>query len=109
VTDLTIADLRGRNEDLRQLVARLGTIILSNVVEQRELAGIRGSKIALRLLAAVTPVEIVARLRDASMCCTQLSLDCPGSDIANTLERLGVELADEATNLEALFKDLWRK
>jgi hypothetical protein len=57
----------------------------------------------------VTPVETVARLRDASMCCTQLSLDRTGSDIANTLERLGIELADEATNLEVLFKDLWRK
>lgn len=99
-----IAELRQENKDMCLLVIRLSTIILRNVVEQRELIGIRDGEIAQRLLVAVTPVEIVARLREVSMRCIQLSVGCPDSQAARELEHLGVELATEAKTLELLFK-----
>jgi hypothetical protein len=100
----TLAELQKKNGDLCQLVIRLGTIILRNVAEQRELAGIRGSQIAPQLLVAITPVGIVSRLREASMRCSELSRDCCDGDAACTLEGLGVELATEAETFEALLR-----
>jgi hypothetical protein len=104
MTNSTIAALREQNKSLGQLVIRLCTIILRNVVEQRELIGIREAEMARRLLVAVTPVEIVARLREVSMRCTQLSVGCPDSQAAQALEHLGVELATEAETLETLLQ-----
>jgi hypothetical protein len=100
----TVADLQRKNDDLNQLVIRLSTIILRNVVEQRELVNIYGSKIDPRLPAAMTPVAIVYRLREVSKRCSELSLDCNDSEAAHALEGLSVELATEAETLEALLK-----
>ena len=100
----TIAELQRKNDDLRQLVIKLSTIILRNVVEQRELVGIRDDEVAPRLLASTTPLAVVARLREVSMRCSELSLDCRDSASAHTLEGLSVELAAEAESLEVLLK-----
>lgn len=98
------AELKEKNRNLRQLVIRLSTIILRNVVEQRELVGIHGNEIAPRLLVAMTPVGIAARLREVSMRCSELSRDSRNGDAARTLEELSVELANEAESLEVLLK-----
>jgi hypothetical protein len=100
----TVAELQKKNDDLRQLVIKLSTIILRNVVEQRELIGIGDDATAPRLLASTTPVAIVARLREVSMRCSELSLDCRESESAHVLEGLSVELAAEAETLEVLLK-----
>jgi hypothetical protein len=104
MTDLRVAELRQKNNDLFQLVIRLSTIILRNVVEQRELLLIRDGTFDPRMLAAMMPAEIVARLREVAMHCSRLSIDCPDGAAAQTLEQLGVELATEAKDLEALFR-----
>jgi hypothetical protein len=104
MANLTLAELQNKNRDLCQLVIRLSAIILRNVAEQRELAGIRGSQIAPQLLVAIMPVGIVSRLREASMRCSELSRDCCDGDTTRTLEGLGVELATEAEMFEALLR-----
>jgi phosphate uptake regulator len=104
MTNSTIAELRIENKSLLALVIRLSAIILRNVVEQRELIGSRDSEMVRYLLVAVTPVEIVARLREVSLRCSQLSLGSPDSQDAEALERVGVELAAEAEALEVLLK-----
>lgn len=104
VTKFTAAELKKKNRDLRELVITLSTIILRNVVEQKELAEIRGSEIAPRVLAAITPVAVVSRLREVSMRCSELSRDCCDGDAARTLDGLSVELATEAEMLEVLLK-----
>jgi hypothetical protein len=104
MANLTVAELQQKNSDLCQLVIRLSTIMLSNVVEQRELLLVHDGGIDPRMVAAVTPVEIVARLREVAMHCSQLSIRCPNRTSAQALEQLGVELAAEAENLEALLR-----
>lgn len=104
MTNSKVAELRKKNDDLRQLVIRLSTIILKNVVEQRELLGIHISETAPGLLAAMTPVAIVDRLREISMRCRELSLDCCDIDAVRALEGLSVELAIEAESLEVLLR-----
>ena len=100
----TLAELQRKNADLRELVIRLSTIVLRNVVEQRELMGIHGSEFAPRMMAAMTPVGVVARLREISLRCSELSRDCCDGDAVRALENLGVELAAEAESLEVLLR-----
>ena len=95
-----ITELKKQNHDLRQLVIRLSTIILLNIVEQRQLIGIGGGEIGTRLLVAMTPIEIIARLREVSMHCTRLSLDRDDSHAAQTTELRGIELETGAKTLE---------
>lgn len=97
-----LAELRKKNDGLRQLVMRLGTIVLRNVIEQRELLAIHGSELSPRLVAAMTPVGVAGRLREISLRCSELSRDCCDGDATHALEALGIELATEAETLEAL-------
>ena len=99
-----IVRLRKKNDDLRQLVIRLGTILVRNTVEQRELLGIHSGTLPARVLSAITPVGVVDRLRDISLRCSELSRDCCDDDDGRALEGLGVELATEAEALEALLR-----
>lgn len=99
-----VAELKRKNHDLRQLVIRLATIILRNVIEQRELSGLRSGEISPHLLAAMTPVAITARLREVSMLCSELSRDCHDRESAQALEDISIELANEAENLEVLLR-----
>jgi hypothetical protein len=101
---LTIAELRKKNDDLRQLVIRLGTIILRNAVEHRELVAARGSELGPRLLAATTPVRTVDRLREIALRCNELSRDCRDTDASHALEGLSAQLATEAETLEVLLR-----
>jgi hypothetical protein len=99
-----LAELQKENDDLRQLVIRLGTIILRNAIEQRELISTRSSELAPRLLAAMTPVCVIGRLREISLRCSQLSRDSGDGDAARALEDLGVALANEAQALETILR-----
>jgi hypothetical protein len=102
MTGSNIAELRKKNDDLLQLVLRLVTIIFRNAVEQRELAGVRGSTIAPRLLAATMPVGIVEHLREVALRCGEISRASCDPAVAHELEGLSVELAAEAETLEGL-------
>ena len=102
--DRTIDEIRRKNDDLRELVIRLATIIRDGVVERRLRAATRGSDFAPCLLAAVTPAKSVDRLREAAMVCSQLSRDGRDSPAARALEDLSVELAVEAGDLAALLR-----
>jgi len=104
MTNSTCADLQKKNDDLRQLVIRLSTILLCNAVEQRELIGQRSNKIAARVLAAMTPVGLVCRLREISLRCGELSRDSADAASARAFEELSVELATEAIALEDLLR-----
>jgi hypothetical protein len=101
MTNSTVAGLERQNDGLRQSVIRLGTIILRNAVETRELIETHGSE---TLQAAVMSTNTVARLREASLCCSQLSRAYHDSAATQVLESLGVELANEARSLELLLK-----
>jgi hypothetical protein len=98
-----LGELQRENLELRQLVIRLGTIVLRNAVEQRELIGAR-SEVAPRLFAAMTPVSVVGRLREISVRCSQLSRDGSDGNAARALEDLGVALANEAQTLETILR-----
>jgi hypothetical protein len=104
MTIATIEKLQKKNDDLRQLVIRLGTIMLRNAVEQRELAGIRGRVIAPRLLAATMPAGTVGHLREVALRCGEASRDCCDAETAHAFEGLSVELAAEAETLEVLLR-----
>jgi hypothetical protein len=99
----TITELLTQVDELRRSTIRLSAIILSIAVEHRELVDAGDGEPASHRLAT-TPATMVARLREASMRCTQLSLACRGSDAGLTLEGLGAELAAEAQNYEALLR-----
>ncbi len=104
----SIAELERKNDDLRQVVIRLSTIILGNAIERRDV-------VAARPPVAITPAETIARLREISMrCtplrevsmrCTQLSLDSRDSHVAQALERLGADLAAVADSTESLLRN----
>jgi hypothetical protein len=94
-------ELRKKKDDLCRFVMRLGTVVLCNVVEQRELMESHGSTLPPPLLAAITPVGVVGRLREISLRFGELSRDCCDADAAHGLEALSVELATEAESLEA--------
>jgi hypothetical protein len=104
MTDLTLADLLNENHDLRQLVIRLSTILLRNAVEQRELISLRSNRIASRVLAAMTPVGLVGRLREVSLRCGELSRASADAALTRAFEELSVELANEAISLEQLLR-----
>jgi hypothetical protein len=98
-----LAELQQENAELRQLVIRLGTIVLRNAVEQRELIGAR-SQVAPALFAATSPIGVISRLREISLRCSQLSRERGEGDAARALEGLGVALANEAQTLETILK-----
>jgi hypothetical protein len=104
VTHSTLVDLQRKNADLRQLVIRLSTIILRNMIEQRELVGLLGDEVAPRMLALMTPAAVVSRLREVSIRCTELSRGRCESSVAHAFEGLSVELAAEAEALEEILK-----
>lgn len=97
MTNPTVAGLQRQNDGLRQSVIRLGTIILRNAVERRESIATLGGE-------TMMSTDMVARLREASLCCSQLSRDYHASAAAQVLESLGVELAHEAQSLEFSLK-----
>jgi hypothetical protein len=110
MTSSIIAKLQKKNDDLRQLVIRLGTIMLADVVEHRTLAEMRGSITAPLLLAATMPAGIVDHLREMALRCGEVSRDCCDSDTARALESLSVQLAAEAETLERQLRghESWR-
>jgi hypothetical protein len=98
-----LAELQRENDELRQLVLRLGAIVLHNAVDQRELIS-TCSEVAPDLFAAMTPVSVIGRLREISLRCSQLSRDHGDGDAARALEDLGVALANEAQTLETILR-----
>jgi len=105
MTKSTVAGLERQNDGLRQSVIRLGTIILRNAIETRELISARGGEAGPQPRAAVpSSANIVARLREASLCCSQLSREYHANAATQVLESLGVELANEARSLELILK-----
>jgi hypothetical protein len=99
----TVTELLNQIEELRRSAIRLSAIVLSIAFEHRELVDAGGSEPAPHRLAT-TPATMVARLREASMRCNQLSLTCRGTDAGHTLEGLSAELAAEAEHYEALLR-----
>lgn len=104
MTNSTVAELHRENDSLRQSVIRLGTIILRNAVERRESIQTGAGPTNPHLAAAVMSTDMVARLREASLCCSRLSREYHASAATQVLESLGVELANEAQSLEFVLK-----
>jgi hypothetical protein len=100
----SIDDLTRENGRLREAVIQLSTIMLKNVVEQRELSGILTNESDLRRSGTMIPIGIAARLREASLLCTELSRGSCEGDAAQALEDLSVQLAAEAEHLEPQLK-----
>jgi hypothetical protein len=94
--------LRREKEDLRDLVVQLSTIVLRNLVEQKRLPRLYSGAAPPALPPAMSPTEIVPRLREAAMRCAHLSRERADSRIRREFESLSVELADVAERLEAL-------
>jgi hypothetical protein len=104
MTGSTVAALQKKNDDLRQLVIRLGTILLGNIAQHRALVEMRGAVVAPMLLAATMPGDIVGHLREMALRCGEISRDCCNPDVAHALEGLSVEFATEAEALEELLR-----
>jgi hypothetical protein len=105
VTDSTTDQLRKENNDLRDLVVQLSNIILRNVVgETRALPQLHSRQNLSSPPSTMSPIEIVPRMREVALLCAHLSRDSrPDSETARELESLGVELADAAERLAAIF------
>ena len=105
MADSTIAQLQKENNDLRDLVVQLSNIILRNVVgATRALSQLHSRQNLSSSPSTMSPIEIVPRLRDVALLCAHLSRDShPNSETARELESLGVELADVAERLAAIF------
>jgi hypothetical protein len=94
----TIDQLRRENDDLRELIVRLSTIILQNIVGQRALPQAHSRLSLSSSTALMSPVEIVARMREVALLCAYL-----GRETAQELESLRIELADAAERVAAAF------
>jgi hypothetical protein len=105
MNESTIAELAGKNRDLRQLVTRLSAIILRNAANER-------GRSARESRANMTPVERVSRMHELSMHSGQLreisirlmriGLACREAAAAGALKALAAEFADEAGHVDAL-------
>jgi hypothetical protein len=102
VASSTSTRLQEENDDLRKLVVQLSRIILRNVAEQRGLPKLHSTVISPQLPDAMSPTEIVSRLREVAIRCAHLSNACADSGTATELESLSVELADAAERLETV-------
>jgi hypothetical protein len=97
--------LRRERDGFRDLVVQLCTIILRNLVEQRPLPRLYNADTPPLPRQEMSPTEIAPRLREVATRCAHLSRDSADRNIGREFESLGVELADVAERLEALFAD----
>jgi hypothetical protein len=94
--------LRTERDGFRDLVVRLSTIVLRNLVEQKRLPKLYSGEASPPLPESMSLTEIALRLREAAIRCAHLSRERADSPIGQEFESLSVELADVAQRLEAL-------
>jgi hypothetical protein len=96
-----IEELRRQNVELRERLDQFRRL-LDNVFEPRMLDVI-SPQARSRMIHAMSGAEIGPHLREVALRCQTLARDSMDDRAARALEEVGGELADRASNLEAIF------
>jgi hypothetical protein len=96
--------LQKENNYLHGLVTQLSQIILRSVTEHSALPPqLQNAEVPSATRAALSAIEIIARLREAAVFCARASRESADNQNSQKLESLSVELADAAQRLAAVF------
>jgi hypothetical protein len=96
-----IEELQHENAELRKRLNQFRKL-LDSVFEPRSLDFI-GPEIKSRIINSMLAAEIAPHLREVSLRCQSLARESTDARAARGLEEAGIELADQASALEAIF------
>ena len=93
-------------EELQRRIAKLGERVqqLLNIsVEPRTMLDVIGPETKSRMINSMSPTEIGPHLREVALRCQSLARESTDARAARGLQEAGIELADQASALEAIF------
>ena len=96
-----IEALQRQNVELRERLDQFRTL-LDNVFEPR-MVDVVSPATRSRMIQSMSGAEIGPHLREVALRCQTLARDSADERAARALEEIGSELADRASNLEAIF------
>ena len=87
------AELRERLDQFRKLLNGLSNLTMLDVV---------GEDARSRMINAMVPAEIGPHLREVALRCQSLARESTDPRVSGLLQEAGIELADQASTLEAI-------
>ena len=87
-------ELRERLDQFRKL--------LNDVLELR-MPDLVGPEVKSRIISSMSPAEIAPHLREVALRCQSLARESTDPRASRPLQEAGIELADQASTLEAIF------
>jgi uncharacterized protein YjiS (DUF1127 family) len=96
-----IEELQRENAELRERLDQLRRL-LNNVFEPRMLDFI-GPETKSRVINSMSPADIGPHLREVALRCQNLARKSTDARATRELQDIGIELADRASSLEAIF------
>ena len=101
MAECIIEELRRQNVELRERLDQFRAL-LDNVFEPRML-DVVGPATRSRMVKSMSGAEIGPHLREVALRCQSLARESTDARAARGLEEAGIELADQASALEAIF------
>jgi len=96
-----IKQLQRESVELRERLDQF-RVLLSSVFELRTL-DLTSPEVKSRMINSMSPAEIAPHLREVALRCQSLARESADARAARQLQDVGIELADQASGLEATF------